>query len=189
MIEYEIKSCPGYYFTVSEDGEARIYSAWSRGITKGRDRISRIIEGSRREMSIQTSKFGYKIIRLKTIESIYKGCFVHRLIAETLVANPDNLECVDHIDGNKQNNHPSNLQWITRGGNLLKAQAMGKWGTPPATYQIFYESGHSEIITNINEFGRSNNYQASKLVAVSKNKRNRHKDVVKVVKLEVDKCP
>jgi hypothetical protein len=183
MTEYEIKNCPGYYFIFSETGEVRIYSSWSLGMTKGRDHTSKIIPGLRRELTLQTNN-GYKIVGLKKERTKSKKFSVHRLIAETLIPNPNNLECVDHIDGNKQNNHPSNLQWITRGKNVLKAQEMGIWGTPPATYQIFYESGHVEIITNISEFGRDNNYQASKLVAVSKNKRKRHKDVVKVIKLE-----
>lgn len=36
---------------------------------------------------------------------------IHRLIAETLIPNPDNLPMVNHIDGNKLNNDLSNLEW------------------------------------------------------------------------------
>lgn len=38
---------------------------------------------------------------------------VHRLVAMTFIPNPKNLPQVDHIDGNRYNNHVSNLRWVT----------------------------------------------------------------------------
>ena len=42
---------------------------------------------------------------------------VHRLIAETLLPNPDNLPQINHIDGNKLNNSLDNLEWVTNAAN------------------------------------------------------------------------
>lgn len=43
---------------------------------------------------------------------------VHVLVAKCFVPNPDNLPEVDHKDGNKTNNHYTNLRWVTRGKNI-----------------------------------------------------------------------
>ena len=45
---------------------------------------------------------------------------VHKLVAEAYIPNPNNLEDVDHIDGNKEHNYINNLQWMTHADNVRK---------------------------------------------------------------------
>ena len=46
--------------------------------------------------------------------------YVHRLVAEVFIENPENLSDVDHIDRNKENNHVDNLRWVTRQENMAR---------------------------------------------------------------------
>jgi HNH endonuclease/NUMOD4 motif/AP2 domain len=50
---------------------------------------------------------------------------LHRLVAKAFIPNPERKRTVNHIDGNKANNHVSNLEWATYSENLLHAHATG----------------------------------------------------------------
>lgn len=51
--------------------------------------------------------------------------YIHRLVAQTFIPNPENKREVNHKDGNKQNNHVSNLEWVTRSENQKLAYKLG----------------------------------------------------------------
>lgn len=73
---------------------------------------------------------GYMYIKLwinKRVLSFY----VHRLVATAFHPNEDNLQQVNHIDGIRNNNHYSNLEWCTASYNVQdyvkKGRGVYKW--------------------------------------------------------------
>lgn len=56
-----------------------------------------------------------------------KGYKIHRLVAEAFIGpQPDPTYQIDHIDGNKANNHVSNLEWVTPKENTNRAIKNGQ---------------------------------------------------------------
>ena len=66
---------------------------------------------------------GYRTLRLGSNSG--KLLFVHRLVAEAFLEKPDGCTEVNHIDGDKDNNSLSNLEWCTSSENHVHAFRTG----------------------------------------------------------------
>lgn len=76
--------------------------------------------GEEKRMSIHVNNRGYKgVVFNKTTH------MVHKLVAKGFCTNPENKLHVNHIDGNKLNNHYSNLEWCTIAENNKHARDTG----------------------------------------------------------------
>ena len=56
---------------------------------------------------------GYRVVSFGA-SGVRKNYYVHRLVAEHFIPNPNGLEEVNHKDFNKSNNHVDNLEWCDR---------------------------------------------------------------------------
>lgn len=79
-----------------------------------------VLAKSGKELSIALHEKGYHQVRLCN-NGITTKHRVHRLVAFAFLLNQNNLPEINHIDGNKTNNHVSNLEWCTRKQNAEHA--------------------------------------------------------------------
>ena len=70
-----------------------------------------------RKMALHTMKSGYVHVNFSDGKR-KKGFFVHRLVADAFIPNPDLLPEVNHKDENKGNNTVENLEWCDRTYNV-----------------------------------------------------------------------
>ena len=68
---------------------------------------------------------GYVISQLMGEDNKNHQYQTHRIVAYEFVEGFDNGLVVNHKDGDKQNNHPSNLEWVTQYENVKHANDMG----------------------------------------------------------------
>jgi hypothetical protein len=61
---------------------------------------------------------GYKVVTL-TKDGVSKTHFVHRLVAEAFIENPNGLPMINHKDEDKTNNLPENLEWCDAYYNVM----------------------------------------------------------------------
>ena len=71
-------------------------------------------------LKAQKTKKGYYTIGLKKDGVIIRN-HIHRFIAQTFIENRKNKLQVNHIDGDKENNNISNLEWATPKENTRHA--------------------------------------------------------------------
>ena len=89
-------------------------------------KVYSFVKGYRHELSqVKTSKRGrYRAVRM-TVDGRSKLCYVHRLVAEAFIQNPNGYPDINHIDGDPSNNRVDNLEWCTPKQNLEHAYRTG----------------------------------------------------------------
>lgn len=79
---------------------------------------------------IPNGKYRYVVITKGPGQGgFWKAHFIHRLVAQLFVPNPDGLPQVNHIDNDKDNNAASNLEWVSAKANARKAVETGATAT------------------------------------------------------------
>jgi hypothetical protein len=89
--------------------------------------------GSQRYLMKSTLKVGYHMVgvsdranksqgaagRKSEVKSKNTKLYVHRIVAQALIPNPEGHPHVDHINGDKLDNRVENLRWLSHSHNAL----------------------------------------------------------------------
>ena len=68
--------------------------------------------GKEKILRLQNGAHNYQIVCL-TKDGKERMHYIHRLVAEAFIPNPENLPQINHIDENRFNNCVENLEWCT----------------------------------------------------------------------------
>lgn len=110
-----IDGLSGYY--ISNDGRVKADSIATKWGERNKNYPKRFI-------NTWKSKTGYNYIDISICRNKTRF-LLHRLVAIYFIPNPENKPHINHIDGNKDNNHYTNLEWCTAKENLKHARDFG----------------------------------------------------------------
>ena len=99
----DVKGFEGFY-QVSNLGRVRSLDR----ISVSENRSAQKIKGTIKKVKV--GKNGYYMVMFYK-DSKYKCAYVHRLVAQAFIPNPDNLPQVNHKDEIRTNNCVDNLEW------------------------------------------------------------------------------
>ena len=71
---------------------------------------------------------GYPTVTIFTVGVGTKSYFVHRLVADAFLGPCPPKQEVNHINGNRSDNHPANLEYLTRSAHAHHAITIGQRG-------------------------------------------------------------
>lgn len=121
--EYERRQpVPGYetLFEANRKGEVWALSRYVNSpICGGRRLLPETKLSARRDVS------GYWVVDARVPGGRRVRLFIHRIIAALFVDNPHAKPFVNHINGDKGDFSPQNLEWCTHAENMAHARATG----------------------------------------------------------------
>lgn len=113
----------------------------------------------------QKNPEGYLFVRLHNNGEVTQR-FIHRLIAEAFLPNPNGYPEVNHKNEDKSDNRVSNLQWVSCQFNSEYSNAC---------YYVLYDENDKRIeIFNIDKFARENELDKQNLYSVAVGRRKSH---------------
>lgn len=176
----EVKGFPGYMV----DWSGKV---WSVDRTIHRSDTGTPVFQKGTVLKTTKDRLGYLNVHLSLGAGKSKRKRVHRLVAENLIPNPYNLPQVNHKDGNKENPHGDNLEWIDNQANVKHAMDRGlliheRGVKAPrfeaTTFAISIDTNEIVSIMRGNEEMKESGFDYRLVSAVFHGKRRSHKGCV-----------
>lgn len=121
--------------------------------------------GSRYPLKVTHNNCGYQMVNAGPPPQ-----YVHRMVAETWIDNPNHCPQVNHINGDKDDNRVENLEWVTHSQNMRHAYRTGL-NKKPTPIRIV-ETG--EVFESLSECARRIDGKTPNISACLAGKRSTH---------------
>lgn len=130
--------------------------------------------GKKRKLRGIVDKDGYLMVDLSK-DGKHKKQFIHRLVAQTFIPNPEYKPQVNHKSGVKTENYAQNLEWATGSENLRHAVRTGLHngnGTDRPVLRISPETKEVKWFSSATKAEQETGINQSNISAVCRGKRN-----------------
>lgn len=137
-------------------GYEKLYKVSNYGEVKSKRRvIYAFIDGElqpsyvmpERVLSPTDNGNGYLIIGLIDEKGVRQNKYVHRLVADAFIPNPNNYPQVNHLDYDRKNNRVTNLEWCTAEQNVNHSKC-----NQPKSRRCFSKTGYKHIYLRNNKY-------------------------------------
>lgn len=132
----------------------------------------------KRYIKVKLEKSGY--LRVQLHNKCNKNFYLHRLIAETFIENPNNLKSINHINGIKTDNRIENLEWCTPSENLLHAYSNGLKQGHNKLFKIILDNETGIFYNGIKEAAKAKNLNFGSLYSLLNGNRKNNTSLIYV---------
>ncbi len=155
------------YYQISTHGRVRSLPRKIQRLHKGKMLLQPLRERIMQSLPKNSGKYRYPTVCLRK-NGKSKWMYVHRLVAESFIPNPEGKEDVNHIDRDVTNSRLENLEWATTSENLKHSAANGVIFNPNPRKgsQVPYAKLTEAIVIEIRGQYASGKYTQRQLAAI-----------------------
>lgn len=132
-------------YKIREDGKI-----FTKAVGNGKKLLDYWVEKHAKFMSCDYTGAGYLAVKLSVISKKSKTYRIHRLVAENFVEGYSEGMYVNHKDSNRENNHFSNLEWVTRSYSSSEVHLRGARKGKDLFNKVLKEESVLAVITLLN---------------------------------------